>query len=101
MIIYNTTYHVDLTVEDNFVIWIKEVFIPSVLKQEVLKNPRFHKILSHVEPGQTNYALQWEVDSPATLHKWHMEHASFPATELAKIFDDKVLSFDTLMRVVE
>lgn len=101
MIIYNTTYHVDLDVEENFIIWIKEVYIPSVLEHDVLHNPRFHKILSHTQPGQTNYALQWEVESPGALHKWHMEHAGFPATELTKIFEEKVLSFDTLMRVVE
>lgn len=101
MIIYNTTYHVDEEVEDNFIIWIKEVFIPSVLAQNVLRNPRLHKILSHTESGQTNYALQWEVESPAILHKWHIEYAGFPAKELAKIFENKVLSFDTLMRVVE
>lgn len=98
MIIYNTTYHVEQEQEDNFIIWIKEVFIPEALKQGVLRNPRLCKILSHVEPGHSNFALQWEVESAAVLHKWHMEHAGFAAEEVAKIFKEQVLSFDTLMR---
>ena len=100
MLIYNTTYHVDIAEEDNFLIWVKEVFIPEVIKQNVLQTPRLCKILSHSEPGQVNYALQWEVESAAVLHKWHMEYGDYAKEEVTKIFKEKVLSFDTLMRVI-
>ncbi|EGJ71513.1 hypothetical protein Bcop_1314 [Bacteroides coprosuis DSM 18011] len=101
MLIYNTTYHVEEEVESNFLIWIKESFIPEVLKQDILKNPRICKILSHSEPGHSNFALQWEVDSPKALHQHQMQYGTFAQDEVNKIFKEKVLSFDTLMRVVE
>ena len=100
MLIYNTTYHVDIAEEDNFLIWVKEVFIPEVIQQEVLQNPRICKILSHSQPDQVNYALQWEVESAALLHKWHLEYGDYAKKEVTKIFKVKVLSFDTLMKVI-
>ncbi len=37
MLIYNTTFQVDDDVHDNFMIWIKESYIPEVQKHGALK----------------------------------------------------------------
>ena len=47
MLIYNTTFQVDDDVHDNFLIWIKESYIPEVQKHGALKTPRICRILSH------------------------------------------------------
>ena len=47
MLIYNTTFQVDDDVHDNFMIWIKESYIPEVQKHGALKAPRICRILSH------------------------------------------------------
>ena len=47
MLIYNTTFQVDDDVHDNFMIWIKESYIPEVKKHGALKAPRICRILSH------------------------------------------------------
>ena len=39
MLIYNTTFQVDEDVHDNFMIWIKESYIPEVQKHGALKAP--------------------------------------------------------------
>ena len=49
MLIYNTTFQVDDDVHDNFMIWIKESYIPEVQKHGTLKAPRICRILSHRE----------------------------------------------------
>ncbi len=100
MLIYNTTYHLEADLEDNFLIWLKEVHIPEVENQKALRNPRICKILSTQEDGQVSYALQWEVEDSTTLHRWHIKHGTFAKDQIRKIFNDKVLGFDTLMRKV-
>ena len=40
MLIYNTTFQVDDEVHDNFLIWIKESYIPEVEKHGALRAPR-------------------------------------------------------------
>ena len=57
MLIYNTTFQVDDDVHDNFMIWIKESYIPEVQKHGALKAPRICRILSHREEGSA-YSLQ-------------------------------------------
>ncbi len=61
MLIYNTTFQVDDEVHDNFLIWIKESYIPEVEKHGALRAPRICRVLSHRDEG-TSYSLQWEVD---------------------------------------
>ena len=37
MLIYNTTFQVDDEIHDNFLIWIKECYIPEIKKHGALK----------------------------------------------------------------
>lgn len=100
MLIYNTTFQVDDSVHDNFLIWIKEFYIPEVEQNGTLKSPRICKVLSHREEG-SSYSLQWEVENSGLLHRWHMEQGVKLNEELSKLFDNKVIGFPTLMEVVE
>ena len=100
MLIYNTTFQVDDAVRDNFLIWIKENYIPEVQKHGTLKVPRICRVLSHRDDGSC-YSLQWEVESSGILHRWHTEQGLRLNEEIVKIFADKVIGFPTLMEVVE
>ncbi|NDV66924.1 DUF4286 family protein [Bacteroides sp. 224] len=100
MLIYNTTYHVEDKVHDNFLIWLKESFMPEIEKGGVLKSPRLCKVLSHQHEG-TNYSLQWEVENSTLLHRWHSEYGVKFNEELTKIFGNDVVGFPTLMEVIE
>lgn len=100
MLVYNTTFQVEDDVHDNFLIWIKECYIPEVEKHGLLKCPRMCRILSHRDEG-TSYSLQWEVEDSALLHRWHREQGMRLNQEITKIFKDKVVGFPTLMEVIE
>lgn len=100
MLIYNTTFQVDDAIHDNFLIWIKECYIPEIENYGVLKSPRICRILSHREEG-TCYSLQWEVANSADLHRWHTEQGVRLNGELSNIFQNKAVGFPTLMEVVE
>ena len=100
MLIYNTTYQIDLADARNFVIWINESYIPAVLEDGKLKNPRLCQILSHKEPDSECFSLQWEVEDSAVLHKWHTALGMKLNDEMMKIFKDKVVGFPTLMEVI-
>lgn len=75
MLIYNTTYQVDMEDARNFVIWLTECYMPEVEKNGKLNNPRLTQILSHQEADSECFSLQWEVEDTATLHRWHTEQA--------------------------
>ncbi|MEG1562676.1 MAG: DUF4286 family protein [Bacteroides sp.] len=100
MLIYNTTFLVEDEVCDNFLIWLKESYIPEVEKNGVLMAPRLCKVLSHRDEG-TPYSLQWEVENSALLHRWHLNQGTQLNEELVKVFGDKVIGFPTLLEVIE
>ena len=101
MLVYNTTYHVDDEMIGNFLIWLKECYIPEVEKHGLLKAPRLCKVLSHREDTGVSFSLQWVVENSAVLHQWHTELGAKLHQELIHIFDNKVVGFPTLMEVIE
>lgn len=101
MLVYNTTYQVNINDSRNFVIWMSEYFIPQIQQSQELKNPRLCQILSHKEQDSECFSLQWEVDDSATLHRWHVKYGVALNEEMTKIFKDNVVGFPTLMEVIK
>ena len=101
MLIYNTTFHVDMADARNFVIWLNECYIPEAEKTGDLKNPHILRILSHKEQDSECFSLQWEVADSTALHRWHVAVGGKLNEEMMKIFKDKVLGFPTLMEVIK
>lgn len=101
MLLYNTTYTLEAEVERNFLIWIKECYIPQVIEDGKLHSPRLMKILSHSEDGTLSYSLQFEVKDSSTLHAWHLSKGRFLNEELLKVFKDKIIGFPTLMEILD
>ena len=44
MLIYNTTFHVEINDARNFVIWLNEYYIPEVEKSGELRNEEMMKV---------------------------------------------------------
>ena len=84
MLIYNTTYHTSMDEARNFVIWLHEAYIPQVVEEGSLRNPRLVRVLSHKDPNSECFSLQWEVDDSTALHRWYVKQGEklYLSTEL-------------------
>ena len=91
MLIYNTTFHVEINDARNFVIWLNEYYIPEVEKSGELRNPRILRILSHKEQDSECFSLQWEVEDSAALHHWHTKQGAHLNEEMMKVSRIKLL----------
>lgn len=100
MLVYNTTYHVEMDDARNFIIWLNECYIPEAEREGELKNPRILRILSHKEEDSECFSLQWEVEDSAALHRWLVKKGERLNWEIKKVFKDKVVGFPTLMEIV-
>ena len=97
MIIYNTTYTVDINEARSFAIWITQHLIPETEKTGLMRNPQFCQILSHKEQDTECFSLQWEADDASALHKYYTTKGASFDKELRDIFKDKAVAFPTLM----
>lgn len=100
MLIYNTTYQMDVNEARNFVIYISEQFIPATKEQGDLKKPTLSRILSYKDPETECFSLQFEVESSARLHHWLIHQGNQLNADLEKLFQNRIHSFSTLMEVI-
>jgi len=101
MLIVNTTYHVEESVEEAWKAWVRTEYIPMVMAPGLLIHPRFHRLMVENEPGHLSYALQFEVKDLDTLENWFQNHGTKMQKTQADKFQEKVLGFTTLMEVID
>lgn len=101
MIIYNTTFQVEIAEAENLVIFLHESYIPEATKSGFMKNPRMARIISHRDEDSECFSVQFETESVASIHKWYATEGKKINDNLIKLFKNKVVGFPTMMEVIE
>jgi len=101
MLIVNTSYHVEESIEQAWMEWVIKEYIPQVVAPGLLISPRFHRLLVENEPGFQSYALQFEVKDLDTLDLWFQKYGSVMQKTLSELYQEKVLGFTTMMETIE
>ncbi|MDP4278896.1 MAG: DUF4286 family protein [Bacteroidota bacterium] len=101
MLIVNTTFHVAESCEEAWKKWVREAYIPEVVKTNLLINPTLFHLLVENEPGTNSYALQFEVADLSTLQEWFDNYGVTMQQSMSKRFNEDVLGFTTLMERLE
>ena len=100
MIIYNTTFHIEECIQQDFIDYIRQNVIPQATKSGLLTSPRFSRIFGEHEEQGFSYALEFATESISTLEKWNKTESAAVITPLIEKFGDKVVGFSTVMQVV-
>jgi hypothetical protein len=101
MLIYNTTFHVEG--ENNlspFLTYMRDVYVPAAIRDGLLQNPRFVRLLTEVGDNLFGYALMCEVEDVKILKKWKLETGRTLESNFHQQFGEKVLMFSTSMKDV-
>lgn len=101
MLIVNTTFNVSVSCEKEWIQWACTEYIPEVIAPGFLVEPRFCRLLIDNEDGNQSYAIQFEVKDLDTLDFWFKEYGAKIQTALNDRFQEKVLSFTTVMESIE
>lgn len=101
MIIFNTTYHADNARKDEFIDWLKESYIPTIVEHGLLREPQLTRIFADNEDEGTSLSLQFKSPDTESLERWHEECGEALLAEMQKRFGDQVLGFSTLLEVID
>lgn len=101
MIIYNTTYHVEDEVHDDYITFVREEIIPRSMSSGLLTQPQFARIHSQHEERGVSYSLQFRVENLENLERWMLAHGQSIQGDLMIQFGTKVAGFMTLLEEVE
>lgn len=100
MILYNITYTVANSVEEDFVQWMKETHIPNVFATGIFTGHKFYRLLNSADDEATNYSLQFFAASTAKLVEYERFHAQELRVQTQIRYGEKALAFRTLLQEV-
>lgn len=100
MLIYNVTVGVDKSIEQEWLIWMKEVHIPDVMRTQMFVGNKIYKVLTTEDDVNTSYAIQYTARSLNELEVYLEKYAPALREEVQKKFGDKQASFRTLLEEV-
>lgn len=101
MIIYNETYKVDLSIEEDWLGWMKTNQIPHMLHTNLFLDYRICRLLDLEESDGVTYTIQYTMDSYTHYEQYIRLHATVLWEHLNKRFSRQCVSFHTVMAVLD
>lgn len=99
MILFNTTFHLDATIEPEFLSCLKAEFIPAGISAG-LDKPLLCRIVDNIEPGCAAFALQFFAPSMSEVDAWRAGSFHALITTMSTRWKDRALAFSTPMEVI-
>lgn len=97
MTILNTTFHIHVSISDEFLRWVRETYFPSALKSGLLTDPVLARLLIQVQEDAEGYAVQLKATSSEDAAKWHDGEGDRLRRELTARFGQRLVFFTTYM----
>ena len=101
MVIYNITTHVESSIEESWLNWMKEKHIPEMLATKKFKTAKIFKIINENDKGGISYAAQYQCDNKITLEQYLNDFAAKLREDSVNKFGDRILSFRTELELIE
>lgn len=98
-LLYNITTRVDLEVVDQWKVFMKEYHIPAMMSTECFDSYKMMRILGDEENDGETYAIQYVAYDLDAFMKYQQHHMPTLLEEIKRIFQDRCLSFKTLMEI--
>ena len=99
MIIYNVTTNIENNVREEWLIWMKEIHVPEVMKTGCFVEHKICKVLVDEEQG-TTYSVQYTCNTMEDYESYKKLHAPRLKKDVADKFADRLVSFSTLLEIV-
>lgn len=100
MIIYNVTSQVDKKVHLDWLKWMQQIYIPSVLATGCFHTCRISRLLDQDESEAMTYVVQYETANRENYEEFTARYADEKENLLQETWGARLVSFRTLMEVI-
>lgn len=100
MIIYNITVNIEESIETEWLIWMKQIHIPKVMKTGLFIASKMSKVLVKEQMGGITYSIQYSCENKEKLTDYQIRYAPKLEEEHAAKYTGKFVAFKTLLKVV-
>jgi hypothetical protein len=99
MIIYNVTMAVDLTIHDEWIVWMTNEHMPEVLGTGKFVDVKMYRVLLEKEDSIT-YSVQYFAENLAQVQLYLAEDAHELQAKHQQKYADRVVSFRTVLEEI-
>lgn len=96
-VISNTSYIIDPSIEDVWLFWIKETYIPLVKQTDLCEVVRLFKLQKIEEDHDNTFAIQIDFLNDTKLHLYNNKYKSQFDSLMLKRFGNTVTAFRTIL----
>jgi hypothetical protein len=100
MIIYNITIQIDVSIETEWLSWLKKEYITAILNTGCFTAANILQILETGDAEHFTYAIQFHADSKALYNLYIEKYANSMLQKSFGKWGDQFVSFSTVMQVV-
>jgi len=100
MYIYNVTVNIDEAVHQQWLKWMREIYIPEMLKTKLFTNARVLRVMVDEEMGGITFSVQYYAKDKKSLERYYSEHSEAFRIKERQRFADGLVSFATELEVL-
>ncbi len=100
MIVFNTTFHVDEGIHEEFIEYMLQHYIPMATKSGLLTSPRLARVFGTEEDEGFSFAMEFTVANLGTLERWNANESQAIHAPLLERFKEKLIGFSTIMQTI-
>lgn len=97
MLLYNVTFGIDKQIEQEWIVWMKENYIPAMLETGLFTEYKMYKVLTHDDETSVSYSVQCFSENIENVLNYLNQFAP-RITEAHRLkFIDRHVAFNTLL----
>lgn len=101
MYIYAESFHVEFSIENDWIYWIKENLIAELHQTNLFTKAIFCKVLSHQDESGNTYSIQCFTNEKENLSLFQTQYSDRIHQLIFKKFGAKVLFFTSEIELLE
>ncbi|MEO6718731.1 MAG: DUF4286 family protein [Ferruginibacter sp.] len=100
MIIYNVTIKVDISIQDEWLTWLKEEHVPLVLSTGCFTGATISRLLEVDDVEGPTYTIQYHAESKALYNRFIENYATDMRQKSFDRWGNRFIAFRSVMQVV-
>ncbi len=101
MVIYNVTTHVEPSVLEDWLMWMRQNHLPELLATDIFKEIKIFKVVNEQDQGGVSYAIQHIFDSEEKLKHFVKELGPVARKKSEERYGNRILYFETELHLIE
>ena len=100
MLLYNVTIGIDKSVEQEWLTWMRENYIPGALSSQMLRECKIYKVLHDEDEPTVSYSIQFFSESIQHINLYLEKIEPILSEALKQRFRDRHVAFRTLLQEI-